>query len=84
MLGHNAGRINALEAENNTLRADLLAQTERANALRTINATLRAERDALAMKIGAMAAATRNATQQAQAGRGYVIGESALDRLCRN
>ena len=36
MLGLDNARLNALEAENRRLRDDLLAQTQRANALRAL------------------------------------------------
>lgn len=84
MLGHNAGRINQLEAENMRLRADLLAQTRNVDGLRTIIANLRKERDQLVMQVNAVASATQAATTAAQAGRGYVCGESVLERVSRN
>lgn len=84
MLGHNNARINELEAENRRLRADLLAQMQRCDALSRIIATLQGENEALTRQWANMAAATQHATQQAQAARGYVIGESALARVSVN
>ena len=84
MLGANNARINALEAENRKLRADLLAQTLRVEALAGIIAHLQRENEAAARQLANMATATQVATQQAQAGRGFVLGETAFERQCWN
>lgn len=84
MLGQGNARIKQLEAANRTLRAELLAQTLRAEALAGIIKTLQRENEALTRQCAALATTTRAATQQAQAGRGFDIGESVLDRQCWN
>ena len=84
MLGLGNARQEQLEAENRTLRAELQAANERAEILLSINATLRAERDTAAQQLTQLAAVATVATQQAQAGRGYVLNENPLDRICRN
>jgi len=84
MLGRSNTRLNQLEAANRVLRAELLAQTERAEALSGIVKTLQRENEALARQCTNMATTTQAATQQAQAARGYVIGEDVLARLCWN
>lgn len=84
MLGTNNARMNQLEAENCRLRADLLAQTERAIALCGIIATLQSENETAALQLTQLAAVAQVATQQAQAGRGYILGETALERQCWN
>lgn len=84
MLGANNARINAFEAENRKLRADLLAQTLRVEALAGIIAHLQRENEAAARQLANMATATQVATQQAQAGRGFILNENPLDRLCPN
>ncbi len=84
MLGLGNARLNALEAENRTLRAELLAQVQRTDALSRIIITLQRENEALTRQCANMATATQYATQQAQAGRGYVIGEDALARVSVN
>ena len=43
MLGLNNARVNQLEAENRILRAELLAERQRVEGLRTIIANLRRE-----------------------------------------
>ncbi len=84
MLGLGNTRLNQLEAENRRLRADLLAQTQRAEALIRIIANLQRENETAAMQLTQLAAVAQVATQQAQAGRGYVCGESALARVSVN
>lgn len=84
MLGANNAREEQLEAENRVLRSELMAANQRGEMLRAINTTLRWENDALVMEVGALAAATQHATQQAQAGRGYVPGDNVMMRLCWN
>ena len=84
MLGLGNARLNELEAENRRLRAELLAQTQRVEGLRSIIGELRRENDALNKMVDVMAASTRHATQQAQAGRGYDIGETAFERFVWN
>ncbi len=74
MLGLGNTRVNQLEAENRRLRAELLAQTQRADAQSRIIANLQRENETAAYQL----------TQQAQAGRGYDLGENPLDRVCRN
>ncbi len=72
MLGQGNARINELEAANRVLRAELLAQTLRAEALSGIVKTLQRENEALTRQCANMATATRIATQQAQASRGVL------------
>jgi len=84
MLGLGNARLNELEAENRRLRAELLAQTQRAEALRSVNGELRRENDALNKMVDAMAAVTRHATQQAQAGRTVDVTEQAIERFVWN
>ena len=65
------------ERQRNTMRRDLEAAQQR-------TATFEAERDTAAYQLTQLAAVAQVATQQAQAGRGYAIGESALDRVSVN
>lgn len=84
MLGLNNARINQLEAENRRLRAELLAQTQRADAQSRIIANLQRENETAALQLTQLAAVATVATQQAQAGRGFILNENPLDRVCRN
>ena len=84
MLGLGNARMNQLEAENRRLRAELLAQTQRADAQRTIIANLQRENATAALQLTQLAAVATVATQQAQAGRGYILGETAFERQCWN
>ena len=84
MLGLGNARINQLEAENRRLRAELLAQTQRNEGLRTIIANLQRENETAAYQLTQLAAVATVATQQAQAGRGFILNEPMLDRICRN
>ena len=84
MLGLNNTRINQLAAENRRLRAELLAQTQRNEGLTAIIANLRRENDTAALQLTQLAAVAQVATQQAQAGRGFILNENPLDRICRN
>ena len=84
MLGLGNTRINQLEAENRRLRAELLAQTQRADAQSRIIANLQRENETAAYQLTQLAAVAQVATQQAQAGRGFILNENPLDRLCRN
>lgn len=74
MLGLGNTRVNQLEAENRRLRAELLSQTQRADAQSRIIANLQRENETAAYQL----------TQQAQAGRGFILNEPAIDRLCWN
>lgn len=65
------------ERQRNNMRRDLEAAQRR-------NKHLEAERDTAAYQLTQLAAVAQVATQQAQAGRGYVIGESALARVSVN
>jgi hypothetical protein len=76
--------MNQLEAENRRLRAELLAQTQRAEAQSRIIANLRRENATAALQLTQLAAVATVATQQAQAGRGYILGETAIERQCWN
>jgi len=84
MLGLGSTRLNQLEAENRTLRAELLAERRRNEGLRTIIATLQRENETATLQIVQLAAVAQVATQQAQAGRGFVLGETAFERQCWN
>ncbi len=84
MLGLGNTHMNQLEAENRRLRAELLAQTQRADAQSRIIANLQRENETAALQLTQLAAVAQVATQQAQAGRGFLLGETVLDRLCRN
>ena len=84
MLGHSSARQEQLEAENRVLRGELQAANERAEMLLGMIATLRAERDTAAYQLTQLAAVAQVATQQAQAGRGFILGETALERQCWN
>lgn len=84
MLGLGNTRVNQLEAENRRLRAELLAQTQRNEGLRTIIANLQRENETAAYQLTQLAAVATVATQQAQAGRGFILNEGVLDRICAN
>ena len=84
MLGTNNARINQLEADNRTLRAELLAEKQRNEGLRTIIANLQRENETAAYQLTQLAAVATVATQQAQAGRGFILGETAFERQCWN
>jgi len=84
MLGHSSARQEQLEAENRVLRGELQAANERAEMLLGMIATLRAERDTAAYQLTQLAAVATVATQQAQAGRGFILNENPLDRICPN
>lgn len=84
MLGLGNARNAALEAENRRLRAELLAEKQRNEGLRTIIANLRRENETAALQLTQLAAVAQVATQQAQAGRGFILNEGVLDRICAN
>jgi len=84
MLGLGNARLNQLEAENRRLRAELLAQTQRNEGLRTIITNLQRENETAAYQLTQLAAVATVATQQAQAGRGFILNEGVLDRICLN
>lgn len=84
MLGLGNARLNQLEAENRTLRAELLTQTQRNEGLRSIIANLQRENETAARQLVALAAVAQVATQQEQAGRGFILNENPLARICRN
>ena len=84
MLGLGNTRMNQLEAENRRLRAELLAQTQRTDALSRIIVTLQRENETAALQLTQLAAVATVATQQAQAGRGFILNENPLDRICPN
>ena len=65
------------ERQRNTMRHDLAAAQIRIN-------TLEGERDLAAYQLTQLAAVATVATQQAQTGRGFVLNEGVLDRICRN
>ena len=65
------------ERQRNTMRHDLEAAHIRIN-------TLEGERDLAAYQLTQLAAVATVATQQAQAGRGFILNEGVLDRLCLN
>lgn len=65
------------ERKRNTMRHDLAAAQIRIN-------TLEGERDLAAYQLTQLAAVATVATQQAQAGRGYVPGDNVMRRLCWN
>ena len=65
------------ERQRNTMRRDLEAAQIRI-------ATLEGERDTAAYQLTQLAAVAQVATQQAQAGRGFVLGETAFERQCWN
>ncbi len=65
------------ERQRNNMRHDLEAAQIRI-------AALEAERDLAAFQLTQLAAVAQVATQQAQAGRGFVLNEPALDRQCWN
>lgn len=84
MLGLGNTRVNQLEAENRRLRAELLAQTQRADAQSRIIANLQRENETAALQLALLAAVATVATQQAQAGRGFILNEPAIERMCWN
>ena len=84
MLGLGNARLNELEAENRRLRAELLAERQRNEGLRTIIANLQRENETAAYQLAQLAAVATVATQQAQAGRGFILNEGVLDRICAN
>jgi len=65
------------ERQRTNMRHDLEAAQIR-------TATLEAERDLAAYQLTQLAAVATVATQQAQAGRGYILGETAIERQCWN
>ena len=65
------------ERQRNAMRRDLEAAQRR-------NKHLEAERDTAAYQLTQLAAVAQVATQQAQAGRGFVLGETAFERQCWN
>ena len=65
------------ERKRNNMRHDLEAAQIRIQALE-------GERDTAAYQLTQLAAVAQVATQQAQAGRGFVLNEGVLDRICRN
>ena len=65
------------ERQRNNLRHDLEAAQIRIT-------TLEGERDLAAYQLTQLAAVAQVATQQAQAGRGFILDEPVLDRICRN
>jgi len=84
MLGLGNARLNELEAENRRLRAELLAERQRNEGLRAIIANLQRENEIAAYQLTQLAAVATVATQQAQAGRGFILNEGVLDRICAN
>ena len=84
MLGLGNTRLNQLEADNRRLRAELVAEKQRNEGLRTIIANLQRENETAAYQLTQLAAVATVATQQAQAGRGFDLNEGVLDRICRN
>jgi len=84
MLGLGNARLNELEAENRRLRAELLAERQRNEGLRSIIANLQRENETAALQLTQLAAVAQVATQQAQAGRGFILNEGVLDRICAN
>ena len=73
----NWNRYVEAERKRNTVRKDLEAAQIRIK-------TLEGERDLAAYQLTQLAAVAQVATQQAQAGRGYVLGETVLERQCWN
>ena len=65
------------ERQCNNIRHDLEAAQQRTTRLE-------AERDLAAYQLTQLAAVAQVATQQAQAGRGFILDEPVLDRICRN
>lgn len=84
MLGANNTRINQLEADNRTLSAELLTERQRVEGLHTIIANLQRENETAAYQLTHLAAVAQVATQQAQAGWGFILGETAFERQCWN
>lgn len=66
-----------------TERRRCAASHDLADAQRRI-ATLQAERDTAAYQLTQLAAVATVATQQAQAGRGFILNEPAIERMCWN
>ncbi len=65
------------ERKRNNMRHDLEAARQR-------TATLEAERDTAAYQLTQLAAVAQVATQQAQAGRTFILNENPLNRICLN
>ena len=65
------------ERQRTNMRHDL-------EAARIRTATLEAERDLAAYQLTQLAAVAQVATQQAQAGRGFILNEATIDRFCWN
>ena len=84
MLGTNNARLNELEADNRRLRAELVSEQQRNEGLRSIIANLQRENETAALQLTQLAAVATVATQQAQAGRGFILGETAFERQCWN
>lgn len=84
MLGLGNTRINQLEAENRRLRAEVLYAQQRNEGLRSIIANLQRENETAALQLTQLAAVATVATQQAQAGRGFILNEPAIERMCWN
>ena len=76
--------MNQLEADNRRLRAELVAEKQRNEGLRTIIANLQRENAIAAYQLTQLAAVATVATQQAQVGRAFTLNEGVLDRICRN
>ena len=84
MIGLGNARLNQLEADNRRLRAELVAEKQRNEGLRTIIANLQRENAIAAYQLTQLAAVATVATQQAQAGRGFILNEATIDRFCWN
>lgn len=85
MLGASNARMNELEAENSRLRAELLAQTQRADALLTMNAKLRRENTTLVCQVSQMArGSVPPALTLNEMATNRITGVGALQRLCWN
>ena len=65
------------ERQRNTMRRDLAEAQIQVNVLQ-------GERDLAAYQLTQLAAVAQVATQQEQAGRGFILGETALERQCWN
>ena len=84
MLGLCNTRLNQLEADNRRLRAELVAEKQRNEGLRTIIANLQRENAIAAYQLTQLAAVATVATQQAQAGRTVDVTEPVLERFVWN
>ena len=84
MLGLGNTRLNQLEADNRRLRAELVAEKQRNEGLRTIIANLQRENAIAAYQLTQLAAVATVATQQAQAGRTVDVTEPAIERFVWN